>query len=102
MKRIVDCSFPIVAPVASYTPAFLAALERGGSWAREARLTVALAAQLQWTVDEDRLIYDDVRDVQALTACLYRHIEQPRSGRRALRQLLKYRGLSKYAADSDR
>lgn len=68
---------------AAYTPVFRTALEQGGSWAREARLAVALAAQLCWTLNEDALIFGDVREVQALSERLRHLIEKKRRRVRA-------------------
>lgn len=38
----------------------------GGAWTREASLTLALAAQSGVRLDEETLIYSDVRDLMAL------------------------------------
>lgn len=38
----------------------------GGAWMREACLALALAAQVHIRLDEDALIYSDVRDLMAL------------------------------------
>ncbi|HET9110275.1 MAG TPA: hypothetical protein VFN78_05575 [Ktedonobacterales bacterium] len=38
----------------------------GGAWIREASRTLALAAQAQVHLDEEALIYSDVRDLMAL------------------------------------
>lgn len=38
----------------------------GGAWVREISLTLALAAQAHVTLDEQALIYSDVRDLMAL------------------------------------
>ncbi len=38
----------------------------GGAWMREACLALALAAQAHIRLDEDALIYSDVRDLMAL------------------------------------
>jgi acetyl-CoA carboxylase beta subunit len=42
----------------------------GGAWMREASLTLALAAQAHVALDEQALIYSDVRDLMALQARL--------------------------------
>jgi len=38
----------------------------GGAWMREACLALALAAQAHIRLDEEQLIYSDVRDLMAL------------------------------------
>lgn len=38
----------------------------GGAWMREASLALALAAQAHIALDEETLIYSDVRDLMAL------------------------------------
>ncbi|HEY7848917.1 MAG TPA: hypothetical protein VIC27_02575 [Ktedonobacterales bacterium] len=38
----------------------------GGAWMREVSLTLALAAQAHIELDEEALIYSDVRDLMAL------------------------------------
>ena len=38
----------------------------GGAWMREVSLTLALAAQAHVALDEQALIYSDVRDLMAL------------------------------------
>lgn len=40
--------------------------EGGGAWIREASRTLALAAQAHVRLDEETLIYSDVRDLMAL------------------------------------
>lgn len=42
----------------------------GGAWMREASLTLALAAQANIRLDEQTMIYSDVRDLLALQAQL--------------------------------
>ncbi|MGZ3583915.1 MAG: hypothetical protein ACXWQR_03680 [Ktedonobacterales bacterium] len=75
MKYIKFRAWPTTAATTPYTSAFLAAIEQGGSWAREVRLAVTLAAHLGLILDEDALISDDVRDVQAISTRLRRRIE---------------------------
>lgn len=75
MNDITFRARPATAAATGYTSAFLAAIEQGGSWAREARLAIMLAAHLGLLLDEDDLIFDDVRDVQAISARLHRRIE---------------------------
>jgi hypothetical protein len=53
------------APV--YTPVFMTeVITGGGAWRREARVVLALAAQQGLVLDEQALIFSDVRDLQAL------------------------------------
>ncbi|WIG60692.1 MAG: hypothetical protein OJF49_003440 [Ktedonobacterales bacterium] len=55
----------------TYTAAFLTALTSGcGAWGREARVVIALAAQTGIALDEQTLVWSDVRDLQALRARL--------------------------------
>lgn len=75
MKDIKCRAWPTTAATIPYTSAFLAAIEQSGPWAREVRLAVTLAAHLGLILDENALIIDDVRDVQALSARLRRRIE---------------------------
>lgn len=48
----------------------------GGAWIREASRTLALAAQAQVHLDEEALIYSDVRDLMALQWKLRGQAEQ--------------------------
>src|SRR5690349_17223161 len=51
----------------SYTSRFMTeVLTGGGAWRREARAVVALAAPLGLVLDEQMLIFSDVRGLQAL------------------------------------
>ena len=55
----------------TYTAAFLETLTSGcGAWGREARVVIALAAQTGIALDEQTLIWSDVRDLQTLRARL--------------------------------
>lgn len=45
----------------------------GGAWVREASLALALAAQARISLDEQTLIYSDVRDLMALQWRLRAH-----------------------------
>ncbi len=58
-------TIPIEINGASYSPEFLAAVEGGGAWSREARMLLALAAARGVKLDEEALILDDVRDLRA-------------------------------------
>lgn len=62
----------LMASSGTYSPAFLAALNGGGAWRREARTLIARAAQRKLTLREEALIYSDVRDLQAIQALLQR------------------------------
>lgn len=48
----------------------------GGAWIREASRTLALAAQAHVRLDEETLIYSDVRDLMALQWRLRSQVEQ--------------------------
>jgi len=61
----------LVTSSATYSPAFLAALDGSGAWRREARTLIARAAQRQLTLREEALIFSDVRDLQALQLLLH-------------------------------
>jgi hypothetical protein len=59
----------MIAPRADATPysqRFLAALDAGGSWSREAFALINVAARLGLRFDEDLLTWSDVRDLQAI------------------------------------
>lgn len=71
---------PAAATATGYTAAFLAAIEQGGSWAREVRMAMVLAAHLGLLLNEADLIFDDVRDVQAINARLRRCFEPKNCG----------------------
>lgn len=53
-----------------YSPSFVAALENGDAWAREACVVVLLAWRKGIALSEDALVLADVRDLQSLAACL--------------------------------
>jgi hypothetical protein len=63
----------LVTSSGAYSPAFLAALNGGGAWRREARTLVARAAQRKIALKEETLIFSDVRDLQALQTLLHCH-----------------------------
>lgn len=46
----------------------------GGAWTREAALTLALAALVGVTLDEETLLYADVRDLMSLQRRLRRAV----------------------------
>lgn len=54
------------ADAAPYSQRFLAALDAGGSWSREAYALLELAARLGLRFDEDVLTWGDVRDLQSI------------------------------------
>ena len=59
----------MLAPRADATPysqRFLAALDSGGPWGREAVALIEIAARLGLRFDEDVLTWSDVRDLQAI------------------------------------
>ena len=59
----------MIAPRADATPysqRFLAALDAGGSWSREAYALLEVAARLGLRLDENLLTWSDVRDLQAM------------------------------------
>jgi hypothetical protein len=73
----------MIAPRADTTPysqQFLAALDTGGSWGREAFALIELAARLGLRFDEDLLTWSDARDLTSirLFLCL-RYYRQLRS-----------------------
>ncbi|HLJ82197.1 MAG TPA: hypothetical protein VKT52_11970 [Ktedonobacterales bacterium] len=43
-----------------------AIMDGGGAWSREARAVLALAQERGVTLDDDTLVYSDVRDLQAM------------------------------------
>jgi hypothetical protein len=49
-----------------YSQQFLAALDAGGSWGREAFALIALAARLGLRFDEDLLSWSDARDLTSI------------------------------------
>ena len=52
---------------AAYSPMFITDIVTGGgAWRREARVVVGLAARHGLMLDEQTLIFSDVRDLQAL------------------------------------
>jgi hypothetical protein len=63
---------------APYSQRFLAALDAGGSWSREAYALLEIAARLGLRFDENLLTWSDVRDLQAirlfLTVRYYRQL----------------------------
>lgn len=63
----------LVTSSGTYSPVFLAALNGGGAWRREARTLVARAAQRKIALKEETLIFSDVRDLQALQTLLHCH-----------------------------
>ena len=73
----------MIAPRADATPysqRFLAALDAGGSWSREAFALINVAARLGLRFDEDLLTWSDARDLTSirLFLCL-RYYRQLRS-----------------------
>ena len=59
----------MIAPRADATPysqRFLAALDAGGSWSREAYALLEIVARLGLRLDENLLTWSDVRDLQAI------------------------------------
>ena len=59
----------MIAPRADATPysqRFLAALDAGGAWSREARAILQLAAQVGVRLDEETLLWSDIHDLQML------------------------------------
>jgi hypothetical protein len=73
----------MIAPRADATPysqRFLAALDAGGAWSREAYALIELAARLGFRFDEDLLTWSDARDLTSirLFLCL-RYYRQLRS-----------------------
>src|SRR5579859_7003136 len=73
---------------AAYTPRFITDLVTGGgAWRREARVVLGLAARHGLTLDEQTLIFSDVRDLQALAQRLQARRPRPeRAGHRAARR----------------
>jgi hypothetical protein len=73
----------MIAPRADATPysqRFLAALDAGGSWSREAYALLETAARLGLRLDENLLTWSDVRDLQAIRLFLtVRYYRQLRS-----------------------
>jgi len=73
----------MIAPRADATPysqRFLAALDAGGSWSREAFALMDIAARLGLRLDENLLTWSDVRDLQAIRLFLtMRYYRQLRS-----------------------
>ena len=43
-----------------------AIMDGGGAWSREARAVLALAQERGVTLDDDTLVYSDVRDLQTM------------------------------------
>jgi hypothetical protein len=58
-----------------------------GAWSREACIAVALAARVGITLDEERLIICDVRDLQTLQEALQLKAEKRRLSKSAARAL---------------
>ncbi len=73
----------MIAPRADATPysqRFLAALDAGGSWSREAFALIDIAARLGLRFDENLLTWSDVRDLQSIRLFLtVRHYRQLRT-----------------------
>ncbi len=65
MSATTMIAIPFEIDSASYSPEFLAAVEGGGAWSREARVLLALAAARGVKLDEAALIWDDARDLRA-------------------------------------
>lgn len=61
-----------------YSPAFVAALDASGAWARTACAVVTLAARLGRTLDEDAILYGDIHDLQRMQVSLTRDLAQAR------------------------
>jgi hypothetical protein len=53
-----------------YSQQFLAALDAGGSWGREAFALIELAARLGFRFDEDLLTWSDARDLTSIRLLL--------------------------------
>ncbi len=58
-------AIPFEIDSASYSPEFLAAVEGGGAWSREARVLLARAAARGVKLNEAALIWDDAHDLRA-------------------------------------
>lgn len=54
----------------------------GDAWSREARIVFRLAAEAGIHLDEERLSYGDVHDLQALERCLWQAMAHVRHGMR--------------------
>jgi hypothetical protein len=65
-----DAALAPRADATPYSQRFLAALDAGGAWSREALALLELTARLCLRLDENLLTWSDVRDLQAIRLCL--------------------------------
>jgi hypothetical protein len=68
--RELDTMLAPRADAENYSQRFLVALDAGGAWSREAYALLAITARLGLRLDEDLMVWSDVRDLQAIRLCL--------------------------------
>jgi hypothetical protein len=65
MRATMTITIPFERDWSSYSPEFLAAVEGGGAWSREARILLPQAAARGIRLDENELVWADVHDLRA-------------------------------------